>query len=199
MENKVATSTTKPKVGLKIWDELPTWSKGVIAVGGLVAVYFAITQTLKRIKQAEANKKNREIIDKVEDDIETLEKQGMKLTYMPSQYNQWSDAIAKTFSGCDWEQPLFPTGFSPWLPIGFVGWSGSGAKLANIMLKIKNDLDFAQLSASYGIRTYDQCGFWPFSGEFTGSLPSAVSDELSEGEIVAINNYLKAQGITYRF
>jgi hypothetical protein len=60
-------------------------------------------------------------------------------------------------------------------------------------------LPIYKLVAVYGIRSYDQCGTWPFSGEFSGSLPSAVADELSEGEITTLNNYLKAQGITYRF
>ena len=189
----------KVSQGMKLWNDLPNWSKGVIAVGGLAAAYFAITATLKRIKKAEENKKNREIIEKVDDDIKVLQQKGMTLTYNNSQYNLWADTIAKTFSGCDWEQPLFPTGMTVWIPIGFTGWSGSGAKLANIMLKIKNDLDFAKLVSAYGVRTYDQCGFQPFAGDFTGSLPSAVADELSEGEISTINNYLKSQGITYRF
>ena len=185
--------------GSKLWNDLPAWSKGVIAIGGLAAIYFAVSATLKRLKKAEENKKNREIVDKVDDDIAVLEGQGMKLSYNKSQYNLWADAIAKSFSGCDWEQPLFPTGMTVWIPIGFTGWSGSGAKLANIMLKIKNDLDFAKLVSAYGVRSYDQCGTWPFTGEFTGSLPAAVADELAEGEITTINNYLKAQGITYRF
>lgn len=183
----------------KFWNDLPNWSKGVIAVGGLAALYFAVTQTLKRIKKAEELKKSNAVVNQVQEDVVVLQNQGIKETYMPSQYSQWADAIAKQFSGCDWEQPLFPRGYEPWIPIGFSGWSSSGAKLANICMRLKNDLDFAQLVKAYGIRTYDQCGFWPFSGEFTGSLPSAVADELSESEIVAINNYLKSQKISYRF
>ncbi len=189
MENKTA----------KFWYDLPNWSKGVIAVGGLTALYFAVTATLRRIKKGEENKKSREIINKVEDDIAKLQSSGMKLSYNNSQYNLWADSIAKTFSGCDWEQPIFPTGMTPWIPIGFTGWSGSGAKLANIMLKIKNDLDFAKLVSVYGIRTYDQCGTWPFAGDFTGSLPSAVADELNDSEIATINKYLKDNKITYQF
>ena len=185
------------KNNMKFWNELPTWSKGVIAVGGLAVLYFGITATLKRFKRAAEAQKNREIIDRVDDDIKKLEDGGMKLTYPNSQYIQWADSLSKTFDGCDWEQPLFPAGFNAWLPIGFTGWSGSGAKLANIIIKMKNDLDFAKLLSAYGIRTYDKCGV--LTGDFTGSLPAAVTDELNQYEIEAINNYLKAQKINYLF
>jgi hypothetical protein len=173
------------KTGFKIWDGLPSWSKGVIIVGGLAAVYFGVTATLNRIKNAEKNKKAREALEKINTEIKQLENKGLKQTYPDSQYNSWADSIAKQFSGCDWEQGI--------------GWSGSGSKLYNICYRMENDLDFAKLLNAYGIRTYDQCGFYPFAGKFTGNLSQAVADELKEWEIFEINNLLAKRGIKYKF
>lgn len=170
--------------GIKFWDSLPSWSKGVIVVGGLAAIYFGITATLKRIKDAQRGKEARATLEKTEEEIKVLEKQ-VKPTYPDSQYNAWADSLAKQFSGCDWEDG--------W------GWSGSGAKLYNICYRMENDLDFAKLVSAYGTRSYDQCGFYPFSGDFKGNLTQSVSDELKESEITEINKLLSRRGIRYRF
>ncbi len=187
MTNNATTSTNNSvgTTGFKLWDDLPAWSKGVIVIGGLAAIYFGITATLKRIKDAEKNKQAREVLEKTNTEIKQYENKGIKPTYPDSQYNAWADSIAKQFSGCDWEDG--------W------GWSGSGAKLYNICYRMENDLDFAKLVSAYAQRTYDQCGFYPFAGTFTGNLSQAVADELKESEIVQINNLLANRQIKYRF
>lgn len=189
-------NSAKTKV-IDYYKDLPSWAKGVVIVAGVGLFAYAGIKLAKVIFPSDAKKKQKESVDKVKKDIAALAKQGIKPTYNESQYIQWADSLAAQFEGCDFGQPLFPAGMNAWLPVGFTGWSASGAKLANIALKIKNDMDFAKLVSAYGVRTHDQCGY--LTGNFTGSLPSAVSDELSQSEINTINKYLKAQKITYQF
>jgi hypothetical protein len=50
--------------------------------------------------------------------------------------------------------------------------------------------------SSYGTKTYDQCGVW--TGDFTGTLGAAITNELDAGEIRALNQILANNGITYK-
>jgi hypothetical protein len=98
----------------------------------------------------------------------------------------WADSIQKQFDGCD-------------MSVGAGGavLTSSGQVLNDICIKLQNDADFLKLVAAYGVRTYDQCGY--FTGDFTGSLYQAVTDELSTSEVDAINKVLVKHNVTYRF
>jgi hypothetical protein len=178
---------------------LPTWAKGVIAVGGALVGYLLVNKIIKDIKNKKSIKEQMESVKNASNELQNIVKSGTKPSYADSQYSSWSDSLQKAFAGCDWEQPLFPTGVNVGYTFGLTGWSGSGAKLANVVLKLKNDADFLKLITVYGVRTYDQCGFPPISGDFTGNLYSAVADELSDAEINALNKYLAKQKINYTF
>jgi hypothetical protein len=178
----------------EVYKGLPSWAKGVVVIGGIAIVYFTTKSFLKRIKQSAEKKKDMEVVVEQKKELDILVKDGVYPTFSGSQYKAWADALQKQFDGCDpsIRIPLLaPT--SLWNS----QWSGSGAKLVNIIYKFKNDADFLQLSQAYGVRTYDQCGWG--TGNFTGSLAAAISDELDESEINAINQALSKQGIKYKF
>ena len=182
----------------KFWDTLPTWAKGVIAVGGLGASYFAIRSFINKIK-SDAAKKDQIVTQKNQEaELQNNIDNGIVPTYQPSQYRQWADEIQTQFDGCDFgiRVPVSPT------ILWNQNWSSSGAKLATIVQQFKNDADFLSLSTAWGVsRVYDQCGytFGITSGNFEGNLAAAVTDELDQQEINAINDYLAQQNITYRF
>lgn len=178
----------------EIWKSLPTWAKGVVAVGGLAAVYFGVRGFLNKLKADAAMKDQLQTQTNQENQLQANIDNGIRPSYQQSQYNQWADELQNQFDGCD---VSFRFPFDPRI-FGNQNWSGSGAKLATIVLDLKNDSDFLALSTAWGSsRTYDQCG--PWTGNFTGNLSQAVTDELTQDEINALNSYLSSKGITYKF
>jgi hypothetical protein len=176
----------------KVFDyykELPSWAKGVVVVGGLGITYFAVRAFLNRVKAQAQQKKDNATVIQQQNEAKALEQTGMKPSYPDSQYKAWGDAIQKQFDGCDFSFGNFV------LPNIFASYSGY--KVYQILDKLKNNLDFLKLSSAYGVRTYDQCGWG--TGNFTGSLASAISDELTESEVTELNKLLAKKGITYRF
>jgi hypothetical protein len=154
---------------------LPTWAKGIIAVGGLAIAYFAVKGFIDRIKSQAENKKNKETIKQQEDEKKDLENQGMRLTYPKSQYKAWADAIENEFAGCD-------------------PFNTSIRIINEISDKLKNDLDFLELQTAFAIREYDQCGW---GGNITANLPKAINDELNRFQIDKANEILKKKGIKF--
>ena len=185
--------------GLEIWNGLPPWAKGVVAVGGLAITYFVgrfIFTTIKsRIDTAAARGTQKEF----QDDLRRLANKGIKPTYLESQYRGWADQIESQFEGCDTQQNIFD------MSDPLFGWagtySGSGKLLVSIVKNLKNDADFAALVGAYGVRTYDQCGNifgLNIAGRVSGNLFTAIIDELDQGERNGINKFLESKGITYR-
>jgi len=177
------------------WSGLPSWAKGVVAVGGIAIGYFAIRSFINKIKEDADKKNQRKTQDEQKTELENNIQNGIKPTFATSQYNLWADELQSQFDGCDFQ--LHIPNVDPRI-IFNNNWSGSGQKLANIIIQFKNDSDFLSLSTSWGAsRTYDQCGWG--TGNFEGNLAQSVTDELDQSEIQAINDYLATQNITYRF
>ena len=42
---------------LEVWNGLPNWAKGIIAVGGLAIIYFTANSVIKSIKKSESWKR----------------------------------------------------------------------------------------------------------------------------------------------
>ena len=171
------------------YKELPSWAKGIVVIGGIAIVYFTSKSIIKRIRASNDTKEERKTIDEQKNETQVLIDSGVKPTFSESQYRQWADALQKQFDGCD------PSLSVAWLSSYMM--SSSGAYLGNIVMQFKNDVDFLKLNTAYGIRTYDQCGWG--TGDFTGTLPQAVRDELDGDEIKNINKELAKRGITYKF
>ena len=180
----------------QVYSELPSWAKGLVVVGGLAIVYFTAKSILKRVQQQASQKTAQETINTQKEEVKVLQEQGMQQTYRDSQYKTWADQIQKQFDGCDgsWGRTLLS--FTPPTWLFNTNWSNSGAMVANIFDKLKNDVDYLKLTTSYGIRTYDQCGL--MTGDFTGNLQQAIDDELDEQERATLNKFLASKGITYK-
>jgi hypothetical protein len=181
---------------ISLYKELPPWARGVIAVGGLAVVYFTARAIINKIKENQSLKDAKKTQQEFQDDLSDLKKRGVNPTFPASQYQGWADQIEKQFSGCDFQQNVFDMSDPLFFWAGT--YSGSGKNLVSILKNFKNDADFASLVTAYKVRTYDQCGTWPFAGDFTGNLFAAISDELDQGEKDGINSMLAKQGITYR-
>lgn len=176
----------------QIFQGLPNWAKGVIAVGGLAIVYFTGRSLWKKIKSNQDLKKARETLAKQTQELKQQLNLGVKPSFADSQYKAWADKIKNQYDGIDWKQNLVDK------DVPLIGmWSGSGKVTKDIISSLKNNVDFLKLNEAYGVRTYDEAG--PFTGSFTGNLTQAVNDELDRGEIMALNSILSKKGITYQF
>jgi hypothetical protein len=177
---------------LEFWNGLPTWAKGTIAVGGVAIVYFAARGIWKQFKSKAEEGKARQTLREQKNELTKLQNVGLRATYPDSQYKSWADRLQKQYDGIDWKNNVFD------YEIPVLGtWSGSGKVTAQIVTQLKNNVDFLKLQDAYDVRTYDQAGL--FTGDFTGNLTQAINDELDNGEVNALNNILKKNGITYRF
>lgn len=177
---------------IEIWNGLPTWAKGVIAVGGVAIVYFTGKSIVKAIKGKKEQSNARELVRTQGQELIEEKRKGIKQSYTDSQYKSFADRLQNQYDGTDFKNNLFD------YDIPLLGtWSGSGKVTAQIMKQLKNNVDFLKLSQAWGVRTYDQAGL--FTGNVTGTLSYCVNDELDSGEIVAINKILSKQGITYKF
>ena len=69
--------------------------------------------------------------------------------------------------------------------------------LKNIFSLLRNNDDFMELVAAYGIREVSSGSFNPIP-DFSGNLPEVLSNELSQSEISQLNSVLVKNGISIR-
>src|SRR5882757_3604324 len=158
-------SKFKDSGAYKAFMSQPKVARGIEIGLALVVTYFAARGIWKFIKTRLDTAKNQKTINDLKSDISALGNRGISPSFPDSQYQGWADKIQNQFDGCDFSVPAL------W------SYSTSGQTLADIIVQLKNDADFAKLVTAFGIRTYDQCGLW--TGNFTGNLFAAVSDELT--------------------
>lgn len=176
---------------LKVWQDLPPWAKGVIAVGGLAVLYFAGRGLLKKFKSDADKKKALETLNTQSTELKKQLQTGVKPSYNDSQYKAWADKLQNQFTGVDFKQNIIDK------DVPLIGmWSGSGKVAKDIVSQLKNDVDFLKLNQAFGVRSYSE-GF--LLGTFTGNLTQAMNDELDRGEVLGLNNIMAKNKITYRF
>ena len=156
--------------------ELPTWSKGVIAVAllgaGGFAVYKLYTFLLKKKEQENISKE----VETTKTEIQKIEATGKKGTLTDLQIQQYANKLQSAFDGY-----------------------GTSAKSIYLLLaNFKNDIDILNLKRIYGIRKISS-GRLNFAPDFEGTLDQTMQDELSVKELSDINLMLGRKGIKYKF
>lgn len=179
----------------EVWSGLPTWAKGVIAVGGLAIIYFTSRTIIKKINASKDAKDSKQAVQDAIGDKTNLIRKGIKASFPTTQYQTWANSIEQSFEGCD------PFGNVSWgadSPLGVVSyWSKSGYNVANIFNKLKNDVDYLDLVIAWGTRTYDDCG-WGTGNVENVDLSKSIADELNDSERNNLNKILAKKGITYK-
>jgi hypothetical protein len=177
---------------LEVWNGLPTWAKGVIAVGGVAILYFTGRSIWRAVKGKKEQTNAREVVRTQGQELTAEQRKGIKQSFPDSQYKAWADRLQNQYDGIDWKNNVFD------YDVPVIGqWSGSGKVTSQIVSQLKNDVDFLKLSQAWGVRTYDQAGL--LTGDVTGTLSYCVNDELDNGEVAALNKMLSKQGIKYKF
>jgi hypothetical protein len=162
------------KTSYKFWDGLPIWAKGALAVGGGVAIYFTAKSIIDRIKQDAQSKNYRTSVANAKQDLESLLRSGVKLSYSSSQYNGYVSTLIAAFSG----------------------WGTNTYQIYGVFDKMKNRADVLQLIVSYGIQTIQ--GGW-LQEDIKTDLPGAIAEEMDSIEIWALNKILKNNNVDYQF
>lgn len=171
MANKVYTYYT----------ELPAWAKGVVVVGGGLVAFLVLRSVYKAVFPSQEQKRNRQLIQDVNNEIKELQFKGQKPSFVDSQYLTFANTIFNGIRYC-------------------VG--DDYGVVEDTLKKMKNDLDVAKLVQAYGKRRRACFGI-PTGGE--DDLFTSVQAELGQ-EFAGLTNYRigrinadwKKKGITYQ-
>lgn len=168
------------------YNDLPTWSKGVVAVIGLAGIaligYSIYSGSKRRRDIKEANKASEEA--KIE--ISELSRVGVKPSYSPSQYEVFSQKLVQAMDSC-----------------------GTGEEsIYSVFRYMKNKADVLSLISAFGVRFYQPCSAtnpisytkWLFDDKsFGGGLATWLEYDLTSSEIKKINDILAKSNIQYSF
>jgi hypothetical protein len=161
----------------EVWNDLPTWAKGVIAVGGLAITYFAVRGVWNRIKANIDKQKDLKVQYDSKRELNDLNRQGIKQTLTDTQLESYCQKLVQAFDGCGTtEQSIY-----------------------DVMNAMKNKADILALITKYGIRKYDQCNLNEGFGDNEYTLPRAMESELDSWEMSKVNDILRKKNIGYQF
>lgn len=169
---------------MRIYTELPTWAKGILVVGGGVAIYFGANALLKKLKEDKLKKEAEQDLTNASDELSNLSKTGVVPTISKTTADAIANAIVQASNDCGSDEKLVYAQFD----------------------KIKNQADILLLIKSFGLRQKVRC---PFSNDpresfFSANTPpmslsAMLNSELSASELETLNNKLATKGIQYKF
>ena len=153
---------------------LPPWGKGVLIVGGLGLTGFII---YKIVKAASGEQKGNRQEDR------GWNKEFDKLNAEPATKATITQAQMLAFAGT-----LFTA---------MDGYQTDEDAIVAVFKNLKNDTDFAGVSAAYGTRKVSS-GRFNIEPDFDGTLSGALTSELSQYWKDLINKDLAARKMTYK-
>lgn len=163
------------------FNALPPWSKGVIAVGVGLGLFFVGKKIYKIIFPSDAEKKNKELVKAIDNDISRLQGQGLVGSFSQAEY--------QTFANTCYEGMRYAIG-------------DNYDSVEDTLKKMKNNLDVALLLKAFGVRQDYALGI--DTGEpkdlFT-FVQSELGDEwggLTDYRVKSINADWTKKGITYQ-
>jgi hypothetical protein len=168
------------------FENLPSWSRGVISIVGVGAVAFIGYQIYVTLKNKQDLAKNLEAQKLADKEISDLKKNGIVPSLSPTQFEVFSAKISEAINGCGTDEDA----------------------IYQVFNSLKNRADILSLISAFGIRYYRPCaGTDPISytrwminnNTFGGDLSTLLSYDLDSTEIAKINNILKAKNIDFTF
>jgi len=158
-----------------IFNDLPQWSKGVIAVvviGGVALIGYT---AYKKLSKTQQEKDAEESLRDVNKDVSDLSKY-QKPSFVQSQYGAFADSLFEAMSG--------------------LGTDNNA--IEEIFEKMKNTIDVLKLVQAFGIRVYTDDRVFFFNTKQM-NLNQWISAELSNKEKNKLNQILSSKGIKYQF
>jgi len=171
---------------MNYYNELPSWSKGVVAIGGLALVGIVGFTIYKKIKSKSELKINLKESESADDDLRDLESKGVRPTMSNSQIMTIINSLKDAMNGCGTNEQRVYDNFS----------------------KLNNDADVLLLIKLWAVQYYEPCSAispisyarWMFNDKaFGGSLSEWLNYDLTSSEIKKINSTLAQKGIKHKF
>lgn len=156
---------------------LPAWAKGIVAVavvGGVAYAVYKISKTAKGISENKGNRQEDRSWNKVFDQLNS--NPATKATLTREQFITLANQAHGAMDGYGTDEDT----------------------LKRIFWQLKNDADFAGLSAAYGIRElHPGTGLGWLVDPYKGSLSGALTNELGVANVMEINKLLASRKIKY--
>jgi len=169
---------------LGFWNGLPTWAKGVIAVGGLGIIgytgYTIYKNAQKKKELADAKKQ----ADVAQGEVEQLQQQGQSATHSDSEFEGLAERLVQAMNDCGTDEEA----------------------VYDVFRQIKNGVDIRKLVSIFGVRYYTPCAAtspisytkWLWDDKsFGGNISAWLGYDLTSSEIAKINSILKGNGVNY--
>lgn len=156
---------------------LPPWAKGVIAIGLLAGTAYIVRKLMKAPGEIKAGQGNRQEDKSWNQQFDKLNTNpATKATIDKAQMTSYANSL---FTAMD-------------------GYGTDESGIMRIIDSLKNDADFAGVSAAYGVREVSS-GAWNPEPNYKGTLSGALASELSASWVSALNATLAKKGIKYKF
>jgi hypothetical protein len=165
----------------KFYKDLPPWAKGVVVVGGSLVTFLVLKRVYSALFPTEKQKQNRQLLQNVNNEIQSYQTNGIKPSFPDSQYETLANTIYNSMR------------------------FAAGDDYATVELKLKemkNNLDVAKLIKAFGKR---QDFFFGIPVGDPMDLFTYVQKELGN-DYAGLTNYRvknvnadwKKKGITYQ-
>ena len=168
------------------WNGLPTWAKGIIAVGGIAVVVLTARGILARMRQRKDLEKNLQESNTASDEVKVLENRGIKVTLSNSELQGIINSLKEAMNGCGTDEE----------------------RIYDQFRKLNNEADVKKLISLWQVQYYQPCAAdqpisytkWLWNDKsFGGSISEWINYDMSKTEIAKINSILQAKGIKHKF
>jgi hypothetical protein len=168
------------------FENLPSWSRGVISVVGVGAIVYIAYQVYANIKTKKDIAKSLEAQKLAEIELQDLKRKGIVPTKTNAQFEVFSAKIIEAVNGCGTDEEAIYTVFN----------------------NMNNKADVLSLISSFGVRYYRPCAatqpisygrFVLNDKSFGGDLSTILQYDLDSTEIAKINNILQSKKIDFTF
>jgi hypothetical protein len=167
------------------YNELPSWSKGVVAIGGLALVGIVGFTIYKKIKTNAELKAVLKESEYANDELTDLNNQGIKPTLTNSQISGLINSIIDAVGGCGTDEQ----------------------KIYGVFKTLNNEADMQLLIKLFGVQSFEPCpATSPISytkwlwdrNSIGGNFTQVLNSDLSSSNKSEINSILAKKGIKYR-
>jgi len=162
------------------YKELPNWGKGLVAVPIVAIVGFVGYKIYKKLNPSQAEKKAKQLLSSVTNDIIEFKKRGVPQTYPDANYVTFANSIYEGMRyviGDDYNQ------------------------VVDTCKQLKTNLDAALTIAAFGTKQNYAFGLVPLGDPM--DMLTFIQTELGnewwyDNKVKQINDYWNSKGITYR-
>lgn len=159
-----------------LYKKLPPIAQLIVVILILAILVYIGIEVKKLIEARVSSKGSREEVKENEARLQALAQQGVVPTITAAEATSKANAALTAADGCDpFEQ---------------------GAQvIMQIIYSLQNEADYRLLLEKFGVRTWDQCGYW--TGDVTGSFTTLMISELGSSQLAEARRHLGQFGVSF--